>query len=47
MNYEQAKELAAAWTQGHDISLDGWRSVIAVLLQRVNELEAQLDKVIK
>jgi hypothetical protein len=39
MNYQEAKHLAQAWTTDHDINLDGWRSVIAILLQRVNMLE--------
>ena len=42
MNYSEAKKLAVEWTHGHDVSLDGWRSVIAVLLQRVNALEGHL-----
>lgn len=47
MNYLEAKELGEAWTKDHDISLDGWRSVIAVLLQRISVLEmsnAELTK---
>lgn len=40
MNYQEAKHLAEAWTIDHDTSLDGWRSVIAVLLQRIKHLEA-------
>lgn len=40
MNYDEAKKLASAWTTGQDVSQDGWRSVIAVLLDRVNKLEA-------
>jgi hypothetical protein len=39
MNYEQARNLAAAWTSDKDIELDGWRSVIAVLNQRIIALE--------
>jgi hypothetical protein len=39
MNYEQARNLAAAWTSDKDIELDGWRSVIAVLNQRITALE--------
>lgn len=39
MNYAEAIKLAHEWTKGHDPSLDGWRSVIAVLLQRVTVLE--------
>lgn len=40
MNYEEAKKLAQAWTKDHDVELDGWRSVIAVLLSRTTHLEA-------
>lgn len=43
MNLNEAKQLARAWTQGHDVDLDGWRSVIAVLLARVEELETETD----
>lgn len=39
MNYEEAKKLGKNWTQGHDVSLDGWRSVISVLLERITILE--------
>lgn len=42
MNLTEAKLLARSWTKGQDVSLDGWRSVIAVLLARVDELEAKL-----
>ena len=41
MRYDEAKKLGTEWTKGHDVSLDGWRSVIAVLLTRINELEAE------
>jgi hypothetical protein len=40
MNYDEAKKLADLWTKNHDPDLDGWRSVIAVLLERVESLEA-------
>lgn len=39
MNYEEAIKLARNWTTDHDIGLDGWRSVIAVMLQRITVLE--------
>jgi len=39
MNYQEAVKLAQEWTRGQDVSLDGWRSVIAVLLERVTVLE--------
>ena len=39
MTYEEAKRLGLEWTKGHDINLDGWRSVIAVLLQRIQIAE--------
>jgi hypothetical protein len=39
MQYKEAKELAENWTLGHDISLDGWRTVVKVLLDRVSLLE--------
>lgn len=39
MNYLEAKRLATEWTTGHDTTLGGWRSVVAVLLQRVTILE--------
>ena len=39
MNYDEAIKLARNWTMDHDISLDGWRSVIAVMLQRITILE--------
>lgn len=42
MNYDEAKKLAAEWTHGQDVSLDGWRSVIALLLARVEFLENHL-----
>jgi hypothetical protein len=41
MNLDEAKTLAQAWTTGHDVSLGGWRSVIAVLLSRIEELEGR------
>jgi hypothetical protein len=40
MNYDEAKKLADLWTKNHDPDLDGWRSVIAMLLERVESLEA-------
>lgn len=40
MNYQEAKTLAEAWTKDHDTELEGWRSVIAVLLQRINTVES-------
>jgi len=40
MNYEEAKKLAQAWTQDHDVELGGWRSVIAVLSLQIKHLEA-------
>lgn len=39
MTYEEAIKLARDWTQGVDVSQDGWRSVIAILLQRNTLLE--------
>ena len=39
MKYQEALSLAQQWTKGHDVNLDGWRSVIAVLLERVTALE--------
>lgn len=43
MNLDEAKRLARAWTTNHDVDLDGWRSVVAVLLARVEELETKTD----
>lgn len=40
MTYAEAIQLAESWTRDHDISLDGWRSVITILLRRVKMLEA-------
>jgi hypothetical protein len=40
MNYQEAIKLAQAWTKDHDVELDGWRSVILLLFQRVQMLEA-------
>ena len=40
MTYQEALYLAETWTIDHDPNLDGWRSVIAILLQRVKLLEA-------
>lgn len=40
MTYDEAIKLAHEWTKGHDLSLDGWRSVIAILLARNTALEA-------
>lgn len=40
MNYQEAIMLAQAWTKDHDVELDGWRSVILLLFQRVQMLEA-------
>lgn len=42
MNYEEAKRLAIEWTKGQDVSQDGWRSVIAVLLDRISKLEGNI-----
>lgn len=39
MNYQEAIHLAQAWTKDHDVHLDGWRSVILLLFQRVQMLE--------
>lgn len=39
MHYKEAKELAENWTMGIDPSLDGWRTVVKVLLDRVTLLE--------
>jgi hypothetical protein len=51
MNYLEAKKLAELWTQGHDVSLDGWRSVVMLLNQEIDSLEktnafllSQIDK---
>lgn len=41
MTLEEAKMLGRSWTTGHDTDLGGWRSVIAVLLARVEELESR------
>lgn len=41
MTLEEAKMLARSWTTGQDTELGGWRSVIAVLLARVEELESR------
>ena len=40
MNYNEAINLAQQWTKGHDIDLDGWRSVILLLYRRVLILES-------
>ncbi len=40
MNYKEAVNLAKEWTKGHDIDLDGWRSVILLLYRRVMILES-------
>lgn len=40
MNYQEAIQLAQAWTKDHDVHLDGWRSVILLLSQRITALEA-------
>lgn len=39
MNYQEAKRLAQAWTQGVDVNLEGWRSVMSVLLSQIDTLE--------
>jgi len=39
MNYEEAKRLAHSWSQGVEAGADGWRSVLGVLLQRIESLE--------
>jgi hypothetical protein len=39
MNYQEARKLAEDWTTGIDPSLDGWRTVVKVLLDRVCLLE--------
>ena len=39
MNYEEAKRLARDWSQGVEAEADGWRSVLGVLLQRIESLE--------
>jgi uncharacterized membrane protein YcgQ (UPF0703/DUF1980 family) len=46
MNYQEAKRLAQAWTQGVDVSLEGWRSVMSLLLNRIDELEGNKIKTI-
>ena len=46
MNYQEAKRLAQAWTQGVDVNLEGWRSVMSVLLARIDELEGKKAKTI-
>lgn len=42
MNYDEAKKLAEAWTKGHDINQEGWRSVIRVLMDHIYTMEADL-----
>lgn len=39
MNYQEAIKLAQAWTKDHDVRLDGWRSVILLLSNRITVLE--------
>lgn len=46
MNYQEAKRLAQAWTQGVDVNLEGWRSVMSLLLNRIDELEGKKAKTI-
>jgi hypothetical protein len=40
MDYYEAKRLAEAWTTGQDVSQDGWRSVIRVLMDHIYTMEA-------
>lgn len=42
MNYQEARTLAQAWTQGIDVNDEGWRGVMALLLTRINELERSI-----
>jgi hypothetical protein len=42
MDYYEAKRLAEAWTTGQDVSQDGWRSVIRVLMDHIYAMEADL-----
>lgn len=39
MNYDEAIKLARSWTSQKDADNDGWRAVIALLLNRVTVLE--------
>lgn len=43
MNYEEAKKLAVAWTNGVNIGDDGWRAVMAVILAKCMGLEAEVS----
>ncbi len=47
MNYDEAKKLAEAWTTGQDISQEGWRSVIRVLMDQIQHMETDLDSAYK
>jgi hypothetical protein len=47
MTYDQAKKLAEAWTKGHDINQEGWRSVIRVLMDHIQHMETDLDSAYK
>ena len=42
MNYNEAKKLAEQWTVGIDPASEGWRAVMAFLLQRINALEGHV-----
>ena len=39
MNYFEAKRLAVEWTRGIDPEQEGWRSIMALLLTRIDDLE--------
>ena len=47
MTYDQAKKLAEAWTKGHDINQEGWRSVIRGLMDHIHHMETDLDSAYK
>jgi hypothetical protein len=47
LNYDEAKKLAEAWTTGQDISQEGWRSVIRVLMDQIQHMETDLDSAYK
>jgi hypothetical protein len=47
MDYYEAKKLAEAWTKGHDINQEGWRSVIRVLMDHIQHMETDLSSAYK
>jgi len=42
MNYQEARTLAQAWTQGIDVNDEGWRGVMTLLLARIDEVERSI-----